>query len=441
MAGHRREAEREQVGEEVDLDDALAEGRDPEREGAQGVVEVLPEALRRHLGREIAVRRAEDAHVHRHLALPAEPHDGARVDRRHQLRLRARRQLADAVEEQRPAARRLEVPDLARRAAAPLVAEEGPLQQHVREVRAVDAHVGIVRPRAPAVDLRGDDLLPDAGFPLHEDGRVRAGELLGEREDVAHLRVCHRHADRPVVAVANGGGRVLFVRRSGLRRVDRGRDEHFADAEADRVAAHHRPLRALQRRAVHLRPVPARAVLAKKDRPLAEDAGVLARDARVVDRHGGRPCAPERDFVAVVHLDHARAVPLVDEEERAPALPPDAVGELHPERRPRVAREMVRPGELGGDRHRRGRHGDGVFAGGLASHGAEPGYARSGALALLALEAHENARGWVAALRHGHYGFAGSFCAWRPWRACIVARMRANPRGRAADYETCRRNA
>ena len=345
VARARREANREEVREEVDLDRALAKGGDAKRERAERVVEVLAEALPGDLGGEVAVGRAEDAHVERDVGLPSEPHNRARLERRHQLRLRARRELADAVEQQRPPARRFEVADRPRGPAAPLVPEERPLEQHVGQVRAVDADERPVRPRAPAVDLGGDDLLPDPGFPLHQHRRVGAGELLREREDVAHLRVGDRDPDAPVVLLSVA----LRPRRRPLPGDRRG-DEDFAHADPDRVPAHHHPPRVAEGGAVDLRAVATRRVLANQDGPLAHDARVLARDARVVDRDGRVAGAAERRFVAVEHLDHARPVSLVDEEKGAPARPPKAVGELHPERSGGVVLDRLRYGDLGRDR-------------------------------------------------------------------------------------------
>ena len=75
----------------------------------QPVVEVLPEARRRATScGEVAVGRGDDAHVDRAARVLADAADLALLQHAQQLDLHRRRHLADLVEEQRAAVRRLE---------------------------------------------------------------------------------------------------------------------------------------------------------------------------------------------------------------------------------------------------------------------------------------------------------------------------------------------
>src|SRR5439155_1208759 len=69
----------------------------------EAIVEVLAEPPRLDLGVEVAVRRRQDACVHGDCPVAAEPGDLPLLDHPQQLGLRGRRQLADLVQEQRPA--------------------------------------------------------------------------------------------------------------------------------------------------------------------------------------------------------------------------------------------------------------------------------------------------------------------------------------------------
>ena len=116
----------------------LAQRRQRHREDGQPVVEILAEPPARHHLAQIAVGRGDDAHVDAHGLAAADPLELALLQHAQELDLRLGRQLADLVEEQRPAVRQLEPP------LAPLHgAGEGPLL--VTEQLALDER----RPRSP----------------------------------------------------------------------------------------------------------------------------------------------------------------------------------------------------------------------------------------------------------------------------------------------------
>src|SRR5690606_10649806 len=99
------------------------------------------------------------------------------------------RHLADLVEEDRPAVRLLEGADAALPGAGErvsLVAEELALEEVRGDGGAVDGEERLVRARAPAVDGGGGGALAGPGLALQEDGHLRCGGALDERERHAH---------------------------------------------------------------------------------------------------------------------------------------------------------------------------------------------------------------------------------------------------------------
>src|SRR5262249_1938578 len=101
----------EMLDERADVAGTLAQRRHDDREHAQAEVEVLAEASGRDLGREIAIGRRHDPHVHPTRARAADALDLALLQDAHELPLEVVRDLADLVEEERAAVGRLEAPD------------------------------------------------------------------------------------------------------------------------------------------------------------------------------------------------------------------------------------------------------------------------------------------------------------------------------------------
>ena len=94
---------------------ARAQRRNLDDDLGQPVVEILAKLAGDDLILEVLVRRAHDAHVDRDLLPAADALDHALLQEAQQLRLQRQRQVADLVEEERAAVRRL---DLARSSAS-----------------------------------------------------------------------------------------------------------------------------------------------------------------------------------------------------------------------------------------------------------------------------------------------------------------------------------
>ena len=136
---------------------ALAQRRHDDADDVEAEAQVGAEPAGRDFLVEPAVGRRDDPHVDAARHVLADAPDLAVLQHAQQLGLRARRQLADLVEEQRAAVRLLEEPGaLAHRAGerAARVAEELRLEQVVGERRAVDRAEPPIAPGPEAVDRR-----------------------------------------------------------------------------------------------------------------------------------------------------------------------------------------------------------------------------------------------------------------------------------------------
>src|SRR5262249_56681265 len=114
--------------------------RHEQRERADAEVEILAEAAALHLGLEVAVGGADEAHVDVDLGGAADARELARLEDAEELGLERQRRLADLVEEERAAGGCLEEADLAPVGAgegAALVAEELTLEERLRQPGAV----------------------------------------------------------------------------------------------------------------------------------------------------------------------------------------------------------------------------------------------------------------------------------------------------------------
>src|SRR5882672_1761847 len=173
---------------------AHAQRRNADRHFVDAIVQVLPESVRRDARVEVAVGRADHAHVDRDRFPPAYPLERALLQEAQQLRLQRIRHVADLVEEERAARRVL---DLAlrllvrARECALFVAEELALEQRFRNCRAVDGDERTARASGQAMQRPRQDLLAGAALAEQQRGRIGRRDLLYDAAD-AH----HRIADR-----------------------------------------------------------------------------------------------------------------------------------------------------------------------------------------------------------------------------------------------------
>src|SRR5262249_44757647 len=138
---------------------------------------------------EIAVRRRYDPHVDRARIRRAERPDLLPLDRAEELHLERERDVADLVEEERPALGDLEEPALRvlrSRERSLGEAEELALDELVRERAQVDRDERLGGARARAVDRAGDDFLAGAALAGEEERRHGGRDLRDKVEDAPH---------------------------------------------------------------------------------------------------------------------------------------------------------------------------------------------------------------------------------------------------------------
>ena len=201
----------------------LAQRRHADLDHVEAVVQVLAELAGLHLGAEVLVRRAQQAHVDRQLGDRADRPHRALLDRAQQLRLHRQRQVADLVEEQRAAVGRLEeafaiVHRAGERALA--IAEELGLEQLLGDRAAVDRDERLRRAHADLVDRARDQFLAGAGLAGHQHRRHAARDLLDQRAHLLHRRRKAGHARQRLAHRRGGrrGGAPAAAPRRGRRR-------------------------------------------------------------------------------------------------------------------------------------------------------------------------------------------------------------------------------
>jgi hypothetical protein len=154
---------------------------DVDRDHVQAIVEVLAKFPRLDLGREVLVRRGEDARIDRDRARAAEPLDLAGLDRAQELGLRIQAHVADLVEEEGSEVRGFEASALHLRGSRErtlLVAEELALDEILGERGAVQPLERAPRAGREPVDGARDQLLSGPALAAHEHLRVALRDLL-----------------------------------------------------------------------------------------------------------------------------------------------------------------------------------------------------------------------------------------------------------------------
>ncbi len=172
-----------------DVAPSQAERRHLDLDDVEAVIEVLPEASGRDVGREVAVRRRDEAHVYLNGLVSADPLERPFLEDAQKLHLGSDRNLADLVEKQRPAVRLLEAPDAALVCAgegAPLVPEELTLEKRLGEGGAVEGDEGLFGAGAEGVNRARELPFPGPALAGEEDGRPRRGDLAGDAVDLLH---------------------------------------------------------------------------------------------------------------------------------------------------------------------------------------------------------------------------------------------------------------
>ena len=271
------------------------------------------------------MRGADDAHIDRRFADRAQRPHCPLLDHPQQLALHGQRQVADLVEEQRAAVRRLEeaLAVLGSTGEGALaVAEEFGLEQLLRDRTTVDGDERLRAARRDIVDRTRHQFLAGARLALHQHRRHAARDLLDQPAHLLHrqrlagqpLQCRHRHRRwraraprqrglarrQPTEGRRHDGAELPQIDRlgqvvigAGLQRLDRvlGRSVGGDDDRALRACRSLQPLQQLQPRAVrqtHVRDQQGKA-LRTEQRPGLLDAAhaldliTLAQQAQLVE--------------------------------------------------------------------------------------------------------------------------------------------------------------
>src|ERR1051326_6120480 len=181
----------EEMGEERDILEALAQRRHLDGEDVEAVVEVLAHLPVLNGLLRIAVRRGDDARIDVDLLVAADAPELALLEHAQELDLQLDRHLRDLVEEHRPALGQLEVALAALdgvRERALLMAEDLRLDQRRRDRAAVEGDERFVAPARKRVDRVRHDLLARARLADDEDVRVGVRDHLDLFEELLHPR-------------------------------------------------------------------------------------------------------------------------------------------------------------------------------------------------------------------------------------------------------------
>ena len=180
----------EVLGEQQHVARARGEVGHRDREHGKAVVEVLAELALGHHALEVAARRGDEAHVGADLHVRPDAREGALLQEPEQLHLERHAQVADLVEEQRAAVRRLRAADaplVGARERAFLMTEQLALDQRLRQGRAVEGHERPVLPGGQPLDRARDKFLARAARAAHEHRRVARRHLADLLVHGAHL--------------------------------------------------------------------------------------------------------------------------------------------------------------------------------------------------------------------------------------------------------------
>ena len=158
--------------------EALAQGRHPDGEDVQPIIEILAEAAVVDQIDQVLIGGRDQPDIDLDRLLAADGIDLAVLQGAQQLDLGFERQFADLVEEERAPIGLDELAGVLLGGAgegALLVAEQDALDQIFGNGAAIDGDEGLAGAVALALDGAGDQLLADAGFALDQDRDLGIG--------------------------------------------------------------------------------------------------------------------------------------------------------------------------------------------------------------------------------------------------------------------------
>ena len=159
----------------------LAQRRQRDEGDIQAIVEVFAETTLADGLHQVHVGGGDHPHVHLNGLARADAGDFALLQNAQQFDLKRQAKLADFIEQQGAALRRLEPAGMAlyRAGKRPFfMAEQLRFRQAFAERAAVDGQKRPVAARAMVMQVAGDDLLTGAGFADNQHGRLGGGQFI-----------------------------------------------------------------------------------------------------------------------------------------------------------------------------------------------------------------------------------------------------------------------
>ncbi|EXI71617.1 MAG: hypothetical protein AW10_04272 [Candidatus Accumulibacter appositus] len=221
-----RDAIEQGLGQQQDVITALPQRWQVDREDIQPVEQVLPEQTCAHHFGQWTMGGGDDPDFGLAQFRGTHPAIGASFQQPQQLDLDRERDVAQFVEKQRAARRRLDQSGRACRRAGEgtaLMAKQSALEQRFRQSRAINGNEGLFGAPAELMNGIGDQLLAGTRLPLQQHGCVRRRH---PRDQFHHLHEGWRTADQTLDVTKTG------CSRQGLQLLDVIHD--FAAGVADR---------------------------------------------------------------------------------------------------------------------------------------------------------------------------------------------------------------
>ena len=180
----------EMLRQQDDVAFAPRQRRHVDREDVQAIIEVLAEELLLHEFLQIAAGGGQEPHVGVQLLGSADPRKGPLLDETQQLDLGLEGEVADLVQEKRPALGAFRPADAAAHRAgegALLMAEQLALDERFRQRRAIERDKRLVLAGRKRDDGAGDHLLAGAAGAADQYRGVRRRDLVDLSIDLLHL--------------------------------------------------------------------------------------------------------------------------------------------------------------------------------------------------------------------------------------------------------------
>src|SRR5580704_3143738 len=210
-------------GQILHVAEPRAQRRNGDREYVEAIEKILAETARLDELDQVLVGRRDEAEVHLDGAPRADRIDLALLQRAQQLDLSFGRQLADLVQEQRPAVGLRELAHMLVGGASEgafLMPEEDGFDEHRGQRAAIDDDEWLAASVGAALDRARHQFLADAGFAFDQDRYVRLGGALGKADGARHrFRAGDDVAEAQFAGVASRGPPEFVLERVDAQRV------------------------------------------------------------------------------------------------------------------------------------------------------------------------------------------------------------------------------